>query len=265
VLKDLSFSLASGEILGLLGPNGAGKSTLMALLCGLLQPLSGTVRVLGGDPALPSTRAHLGLAPQELALYEELSAQENLLVFGRLQGLKGADLKERVAVLLAETGLAARARDRVSTYSGGMKRRLNLAAALLHRPALLLLDEATVGVDPQSRLALFDLVENCRAVGQGLLYATHHMEEAQRLCDRVAIVDQGCLLALGTVPELLQRHGGALRLRVERKGMVEEVETRDAVAELARQQALGPFESFSLHPPDLEQVFMHLTGRSLRD
>jgi len=265
VLDRLSFDLHPGEILGLLGPNGAGKSTLMALLTGLLDPLEGRVRVAGGDPRQPQTRRHLGLAPQELGLYEELSARENLLFFGRLQGLWGEGLRRRTEDLLAETGLLERASERVGTFSGGMKRRLNLAVALVHEPDFLLLDEATVGVDPQSRMALFELVERQRLAGRGVLYATHHMEEAQRLCDRVAVMDGGRLLALDTVPALLERHGGASRLEVVRQGVSQAVETRDALGELARLQALAPLDSFTLRPPDLEQVFLHLTGHGLRD
>ena len=264
-LDGLSLALRPGEILGLLGPNGAGKSTLMALVTGLLRPEAGRVRVAGGDPGEPATRARLGLAPQELALYEDLSARENLHFFGRLQGLSGRRLQERTERVLEETGLSERAADRVSAYSGGMKRRLNVAVALLHEPDLLLLDEPTAGVDPQSRLALFELAERQRAAGRGVLYATHYMEEAQRLCDRVAVVDHGRLLALDTVPRLLEEHGGASRLEVFRAGGGEVVETRDPLAELARLQAAGPLESFTLRPPDLEQVFLRLTGRSLRD
>jgi ABC-2 type transport system ATP-binding protein len=261
----LSLELRPGEILGLLGPNGAGKSTLMALLCGLLVPADGRIRVLGGDPRDPRIRASLGLAPQELALYEELSARENLHFFGRIQGLTGKRLTERSAAVLEETGLTSRAKERVGSFSGGMKRRLNLAVALLHEPRLLLLDEATAGVDPQSRLALFELVERQRAAGRGVLYATHYMEEAQRLCDRVAIVDHGRLLALDTVPALLASHSGASLLEAVRGSETLRVETRDPLADLARLQAAGPLDSFTLRQPDLEQVFLRLTGRHLRD
>lgn len=261
----LSLELRPGEILGLLGPNGAGKSTLMALLCGLLVPADGRIRVLGGDPRDPRIRASLGLAPQELALYEELSARENLHFFGRIQGLTGKRLTERSVAVLEETGLTSRAKERVGSFSGGMKRRLNLAVALLHEPRLLLLDEATAGVDPQSRLALFELVERQRAAGRGVLYATHYMEEAQRLCDRVAIVDHGRLLALDTVPALLASHSGASLLEAVRGSETLRVETRDPLADLARLQAAGPLDSFTLRQPDLEQVFLRLTGRHLRD
>jgi ABC-2 type transport system ATP-binding protein len=261
----LSLELHEGEILGLLGPNGAGKSTLIALVTGLLEPLEGRVRVAGGDPRLPAARAALGLAPQELALYEDLSARENLHFFGRVQGLKGARLKERAERVLEETGLAGRAGERVAAFSGGMKRRLNLAAALLHEPDLLLLDEPTAGVDPQSRNALYEMAQAQRAAGRGVLYATHYMEEAQRLCDRVAILDQGRLLDLDTVPALLARHGGPARLEFTRGGEAHSLETREPLADLARLHAEGPLEGFLLRQPDLEQAFLHLTGRRLRD
>ena len=261
----LSLDLRAGEILGLLGPNGAGKSTLMALATGLLKPASGRVRLAGGDPTEAAVRAGLGLAPQELALYEDLSARENLLFFGRMQGLTGRRLTQRAQRVLEETGLSERAGDRVSAFSGGMKRRLNLAAALIHEPALLLLDEPTAGVDPQSRNALYGMIQAQREAGRGVLYATHYMEEAQRLCDRVAVIDHGRLLALGTVGELLERHGGPTLLEITRAGESRSMETRDPLADLARLQVEGPLESFLLKQPDLEHVFLTLTGRRLRD
>jgi ABC-2 type transport system ATP-binding protein len=264
-LDDLSLELRPGEILGLLGPNGAGKSTLMALATGLLEPRSGSVRTAGGDPRDPAVRARFGLAPQELALYDDLSAWENLLFFGRVQGLAGNGLALRARQVLAESGLTGRERDRVSTFSGGMKRRLNLAVALLHQPDLLLLDEPTAGVDPQSRLALYDLVLAQRAAGRGVLYATHYMEEAQRLCDHVAVLDQGRLLDCGAVPELLERHGGPSILEAQRAGGTIRRETTDPMGELLRLHAEGPLAAFTVRPPDLEQVFLRLTGRRLRD
>ncbi len=264
-LDGLSLTLQAGEVLGLLGPNGAGKSTLIALLTGLLRPAAGRVAVKGEDPRTAAARAGLGLAPQELALYDDLSARENLRFFGRIQGLRGPRLEQRVRTVLEESGLTERAADRVAGFSGGMKRRLNLAVALLHEPAVLLLDEPTAGVDPQSRLALYELVERQRALGRGVLYATHYMEEAQRLCDRVAIVDHGRLLALDTVPALLAVHGGPALLVAERGAETLRVETRAPLEDLARLQAAGPLDSFTLRQPDLEQVFLRLTGRQLRD
>lgn len=265
-LDGLSLELRSGEALGLLGPNGAGKSTLMSIATGLLAPDTGRVELAGhGDPRDPAARAGLGLAPQELALYGDLSGRENLQFFGRVQGLSGARLKDRVARCLAFAGLESRAGDRVSAYSGGMKRRLNLAVALLHDPKLLLLDEPTVGVDPQSRNSLLEAIEALRAEGRSILYATHYMEEAQRLCDRVAIVDHGRLLALDTVPALVAAHGGPSLLELRRGGAVERLECEDPMTVLACRQAEGPLDGFELRRPDLEQVFLRLTGRQLRD
>jgi ABC-2 type transport system ATP-binding protein len=267
-LEGLSLEVRAGEALGLLGPNGAGKSTLMALATGLLEPASGRVLLAGGgDPRDPRARAVLGLAPQELALYEDLSGRENLEFFGRMQGLAGARLRERVGWSLDFAGLADRAGDRVGAYSGGMKRRLNLACALLHDPRLLLLDEPTVGVDPQSRNALLEAIEALRAEGRSILFATHYMEEAQRLCDRVAIVDHGRLLALDRVETLLAAHGGPSRLELRQAdgSLCETVETDDPLTELLRRREAGPLGEFRLLRPDLERVFLHLTGRELRD
>jgi ABC-2 type transport system ATP-binding protein len=222
----LSLSANRGEVLGLLGPNGAGKSTTVSLAVGLLSPDSGRVAIDGaGDPRDPAVRARIGVAPQALALYDLLSGDENLRFFGEVYGLRGSPLEARVSWALDFVGLSDRRRDRVATYSGGMKRRLNLASALVHDPELILLDEPTVGVDPQSRHQIFDNILALKQLGRTLIYTTHYMEEAERLCDRVAIVDRGALLALGTVPDLLQAH----------------------------------------RSPTLEDLFLHLTGRSLRD
>jgi ABC-2 type transport system ATP-binding protein len=264
-LDGLSLEVHSGEIFGLLGPNGAGKSTLMALVAGLLRPDAGRVQVDGASPADPATRRRIGLAPQALALYDTLTARENLEFFGRLHALDAATLRVRVDEALAFVALADRQHDRAGGYSGGMKRRLNLAAALLHAPDLVLLDEPTAGVDPQSRNALFDNVEALRAQGRTVVYTTHYMEEVERLCDRIAIVDRGRVLAIGTLAELLAAHGGPPQL-VVRRG---DHEWREAVADpLARLNAIaqdGPVDDFRVERPRLEQVFLHLTGRQLRD
>ncbi len=199
-LENLSLDVRSGEIFGLLGPNGAGKTTTVNLAIGLLKPETGTINAEGaGSPLDPETRAKIGVAPQALALYEDLSGAENLAFFGKIQGLSGGRLAERVRWCLDFVQLTERRKDRVKAYSGGMKRRLNLAVALIHDPPLLLLDEPTVGVDPQSRNAIFDNILALRQEGKAILYTTHYMEEAQRLCDRVGILDQGKLLALDTV------------------------------------------------------------------
>ena len=203
----VSLTLRPGEILGLLGPNGAGKTTTVAMIMGLIAPDAGEVRIHGralqgdADPL----KAQLGLVPQDLALYEDSSARENLALFGALYGLSGQALAEATERVLGVVGLRDRAQEPVSAFSGGMKRRLNLAVALLHDPALLILDEPTVGVDPQSRAAIFEALEALRASGKALLYTTHYMEEAERLCDRIVIMDHGRVLAEDTVKGLLRR------------------------------------------------------------
>ncbi|MGV3516886.1 ABC transporter ATP-binding protein [Luteitalea sp.] len=265
-VDDLSIEVRPGEILGLLGPNGAGKSTTMHVATGLLRPDAGTVTIgQHGSPSNPEARRRLGLAPQNLAVYDLLSAEENLVFFGQLYGLSGALLKARVEASLAFVGLGDRRRDRVETYSGGMKRRLNIAAAVLHEPDLVLLDEPTVGVDPQSRNAIFDSIEALRAQGRTLVYSTHYMEEAVRLCDRVAIIDAGRVLALDTVPALIQSLGGTPTLHVRLPGRDVVVQTREPLAELNRLSLEAPVESFRVDEPTLEQVFLTLTGRTLRD
>lgn len=262
----LSLSVRKGELFGLLGPNGAGKSTSVSLAVGLLAPDAGTVAIDGlGNPADPAVRGRVGVATQSLALYELLSAEENLRFFGEVYGLSGATLAARVAWCLDFVGLTDRKDDRAGSYSGGMKRRLNLAAALVHDPDLLLLDEPTVGVDPQSRNKIFENIEALHAQGRTIIYTTHYMEEAVRLCERIAIVDAGRLLALGTVAELLVQYGGPPTLVVQARGEERRVQTADPLAELNRMAAAGTIEAFQMERPTLEQVFLSLTGRSLRD
>ncbi|MEW6547203.1 MAG: ABC transporter ATP-binding protein [Bacillota bacterium] len=226
----VSFTIERGEIFGLLGPNGAGKTTTIRIMATTLPATSGDVIVAGhsvrGDPA--AVRRHIGVCPQELALYQELSALDNLMFFGLMQGLTRAEARARAMGNLELVGLADRARHRVSRFSGGMKRRVNLAIALMSRPELLFLDEPTVGVDPQSRNHIFTTIEGLREQGMTILYTTHYMEEADRLCDRVAIMDAGRIVALDTPRNLKARLGDP-----------EEV--------------------------TLEEVFLHLTGRRLRD
>ena len=265
-VDDLSLEVRPGEIFGLLGPNGAGKSTTMHVAVGLLRPDSGAVSIGNrGKPSLPAVRRALGLAPQNLAVYDLLSADENLTFFGQLHGLSGAALRARVEAALTFAGLQERRRDRVGNYSGGMKRRLNIAAAILHEPELVLLDEPTVGVDPQSRNAIFDSIEALRSQGRTIVYSTHYMEEAVRLCDRVAIIDHGKVLALDTVDGLIRAHGGPPRLHVRAGGRDLVSETREPLGELNRISAETPVESFRVEEPTLEQVFLALTGRTLRD
>jgi ABC-2 type transport system ATP-binding protein len=204
----ISFSIAQGETVGLLGPNGAGKTTAIAMISGISRPDGGEVRLGGKSLAEDATalKRRVGLVPQDLALYEELSAWANLQLFGGLYGLGAAQLEPRAKAALALVGLADRGADRVRTFSGGMKRRLNIAGALLHEPDLILLDEPTVGVDPQSRNAIFDNLEELKRCGKTLLYTTHYMEEAERLCDRVLILDHGRILADETVGHFKERY-----------------------------------------------------------
>jgi ABC-2 type transport system ATP-binding protein len=294
-VDDLSFSIARGEVFGLLGPNGAGKSTTISILSGVLERTGGRVEVLGGDvgPNNRAIKARVGLVPQELALYEEISGLDNLKFFGRLYGLSGSRLGTAIATALETVGLSDRAGDTVSEYSGGMKRRLNLAAGLLHDPEILILDEPTVGVDPQSRNHIFDNVERLNAGGMTVVYTTHYMEEAQRLCDRVAIVDHGKLMALGTPRELIDALGGGViqigvpedrreaaeadLLALDRitsaspgPGGTLDLQTTGAQHALVDVlQALNredvPVETLRILEPNLESVFLRFTGRTLRD
>ncbi|MEO1279429.1 MAG: ABC transporter ATP-binding protein [Planctomycetota bacterium] len=274
----LSLEVRRGEVMGLLGPNGAGKTTTIGMAVGLLHPDSGSV-TLGstdnegagkvGTPADPAMRTMVGVAPQEVALYDEMSARENLVLFSRLHGLSGTEARTRTTELLTEVGLADRAHHKVHGFSGGMKRRLNLACALVAHPKLVLLDEPTAGVDPQSRHAIFDIVAKLKADGVTVLFSTHYMEEASRLCDRVAIVDHGRLLALGTVQELIEAHGGPSIVAIRREG--EETETRietstplDEVSS-AMGQSGASIAELRIEKPDLEAVFLHLTGKEHRD
>jgi ABC-2 type transport system ATP-binding protein len=264
-LDGLDLAVARGEVFGLLGPNGAGKSTTMSILTGLVSPDAGEVSVAGGSPSDPAIRAKIGLAPQSLALYPLLTGRENVEFFGRMYGLEGSALAQRVDAVLEFVQLADRQRDRVGGYSGGMQRRLNLAAALVHDPQLVLLDEATAGVDPQSRNAIYELVKALRGQGKTVVYTTHYMEEAARLCDRIAVVDHGRVLALGTLDELVAAHGGEATLIVRRNGGETREAARDALARLNAIAADGAIDEFRLERPTLEQVFLNLTGRSLRE
>ena len=268
-VDDLSFELEPGEVFGLLGPNGAGKTTAINMAVGLLEPDEGVVRFTGEafdrDPREASNRRALGLAPQSIALYEEISGADNLRFFGRLHGLGGSDLEDRVAACLDFADLKDVRKKIVSKYSGGMKRRLNLAVAIIHDPDLVLLDEPTVGVDPQSRNAIFDRVEQLRDERKQIVYTTHYMEEAQRLCDRVAIIDHGRLMALDTVPALIETHGGPGNLVVQAGDGEARYETTDPLETLAQLQEQQTVQHFQYLPPDLETVFLNLTGRALRD
>ena len=263
-LRGVSFHARRGEVFGLLGPNGAGKSTAMAICMGLVAPDSGSV-VIGdaGSPRDPAARRHLGFAPQQLALYEQLSARENLVFLGRVYGL--TDPRRRADELLDIVGLLPRAKDRVHAYSGGMQRRLNLAAALVHDPPAILLDEPTAGVDPQSRSSILEVVQRLADEGRTVIYTNHYMEEAQRICSRVAIVDQGRVLAEGTVPELVAAHGGDSIVVVCTESGEQRSRTREPLREIERALSTGGATEVRIEPPDLETVFLTLTGRSLRD
>lgn len=265
-VDDLSVDIQPGEVFGLLGPNGAGKTTTVHLAVGLLQPDGGSVTIQGlGAPTSPRVRRMIGVAPQALAVYDEFSAEDNLRFFGRVYGLSGRKLSQRVGWTLEFVGLAERRKQQVKTFSGGMKRRLNLAVALVHDPALLLLDEPTVGVDTQSRQAIFDNIARLREQGRTIVYTTHYMEEAQRLCDRVGIIDRGRLLALDSVDGLIQRYGGKRLLIAQRGDEQLQIETDDPLAELIRLHDEDRLTGFRVETPDLEHVFLNLTGRHLRD
>jgi ABC-2 type transport system ATP-binding protein len=291
-LKGVSFQVAAGEMFGLLGPNGAGKTTLLSIISTLLEPSTGEICLLGEriTPNACELRRQIGIVPQELAVYGDLTARENLSFFGKLYGVHGATLRERVRDVLAAVGLEDRADDRVTVFSGGMKRRLNLGAALVHRPRLLLLDEPTTGVDPQSRNHIFEGVRRLNAEGVTVMYTSHYMEEVQALCRRVGIIDLGRLKACDALANLLQELQSAIRLRVpavtpalrERIKQLPdaalhefpdgalEIECRDVKATLPRlMAALSDLQlnlvSLETEEPNLERVFLHLTGRALRD
>ncbi len=258
-VRGVSFAVAPGEILGLLGPNGAGKSTTVAMLCGLAAPDRGTVAIDGqpvGGEASPSKR-RIGLVPQEIALYEDLPAIANVELFGALYGLDRATCARRAAEVLELVGLSERARHKPASFSGGMKRRLNIACGLVHEPDVLLLDEPTVGVDPQSRNAIFDNLEALRAAGKALVYTTHYMEEAERLCDHIVVMDHGRVVASGTQDELRALLPVKTHRRIEVEGAVDE-----ALMQLLAARGLAVRDA---QRASLEDVFLHLTGRQLRD
>ena len=291
-LKGVSFSVAEGELFGLLGPNGAGKTTLISILSCLLAPTSGSAKLGGQDLCLgyANVRQQIGLVPQDVALYGELTARENLRFFGRLYGMKNASLDERVREVLDAIALADRADDRVQTFSGGMKRRLNLGVSIMHEPRLLFLDEPTTGVDPQSRNRIFEEVRRLNALGMTIIYTSHYMEEVQALCTRVGILDHGELVACDTVQNLLHRLDGQIVFRMDsvpdllpaRLQEVPGVKVRRLdgdrfelsctdvpnallrVAEVFVSLHVEPAH-IEAHEPNLERVFLYLTGRALRD
>jgi len=290
----VTFTARPGELFGLLGPNGAGKTTTIGCISGLLTPSAGRVRVAGHDVVRdgPAARRALGVVPQEIALYEDLSAIENLEYWGGAQGLRGARLGERNLEVLELTGLQDRAREPVKRFSGGMKRRLNFACGILHKPRVLLLDEPTVGVDPQSRLRLLELVRDQARQGACVLYTTHYMEEAESLCDRLAIIDHGRIIAQGTLAEMRAMFGErdllrltgtfrpqAVREKLAALGGVEVLladegqchlslpETTRRLPEIfaALSAAGSEVRETKLSQPSLETLFVKLTGKELRE
>ena len=272
-LDGISLDLRDGEILGLLGPNGAGKSTLVRTIMGRVRPDRGEVRIFerAARPGDSSARQNAGVVPQEIALYPLLTARQNLLVFGRYQGLAGKELDTAIDHALDWSALKDRATDSVKSFSGGMKRRLNMAAGVLHRPKLLLLDEPTVGVDPQSRERIYTMIETLRDEGVSLVYTTHYMEEAERLCDRVAVIDHGKLIAVGTKDELVAQTIGTKREVVvetsDGKRLTHMTDTADETLQFVRSlESRGiSVRDLSMRAPSLEKVFLHLTGRDLRE
>ena len=233
-VKDLSLTIDRGEIFGLLGPNGAGKSTTIHMMCGYLEPTSGDTLIEGLSVSKQPRQVKqiIGVVPQEIALYQDLNALENLEFFGEIYGLSARERKERAEALLHLVGLYERRKELVKKYSGGMQRRLNLAIALMHRPVFLMMDEPTVGIDPQSRQRIFEIIEQLRDQGTTILYTTHYMEEAEQLCNHIAIMDEGCIIASGTLEQLLA--------------------LRDQQREVQ-------------HPHGLQELFIQLTGKTLRD
>jgi ABC-2 type transport system ATP-binding protein len=285
-LDGVSLELNEGELLGLLGPNGAGKTTLVRALAGRVRLDGGTIELFGRRLTGSETRVGLGVVPQEIALYPLLTARENLEVFGRFNGLGGAALRDKVAWALDWTGLAERSRESIKRFSGGMKRRLNIACGVLHDPRVILLDEPTAGVDPQSRERIYEMLDRLRAQGVSLLLTTHQLDEAEARCERIVVVDRGRVIAAGTLDELVRDTVGAERIvtvKLDRapaaplaglepvdggllfRGAVRDVDA--GVADLlARLAAAGcAVEDLEVRRPSLQSVFIHLTGRELRE
>jgi len=293
-VQGVSFEVRPGEIFSLLGPNGAGKTTIISMLCCLLRPNEGDARVMGhsirSDPL--DVKSVLGVVPQDIALYEDLTARENLTFWGKMYGLRGAALKARVNEMLDIIGLRDRANERVGKYSGGMKRRVNIGVALLHKPKVIYLDEPTVGIDPQSRRNILDSVVALKNQGMTVLYTSHYMEEAQELSDHIAIMDHGKLIACGTHEELVKLVGQRTRidltLNVEASRVLGSWQTVEGVARVSAEEGTisvlvedsnrvlprlfeaatrlsARITSVDIREPNLEAVFLHLTGRALRD
>lgn len=296
-VDNIDLTISRGAFFGLLGPNGAGKTTLLSMICGLLAPSAGDITI--GNKSINDLQRRfkglIGLVPQELALYQTLTAGENLAFFGAMQGLSGAKLKARIDTCLAITKLDSRVNDRVETFSGGLKRRLNIAIGLLHEPELLILDEPTVGIDPQSRNFIFESLRHLNEQGMTLIYTTHYMEEAEQLCDNIAIIDKGKIIARGSLDELLKGNNGqSMVFRTNSpvsSGVIEEIKsftfvekitsansktdisikdgagTKNSLAEILEViRAAGlVITSLTMGATNLEQLFLQLTGTQLRD
>jgi ABC-2 type transport system ATP-binding protein len=292
----ISFDIKEGEIFSLLGPNGAGKTTTISMLSTLYPPNGGDATIFGysvvKDPM--AVRKHIGVVPQEIALYDDLTALENLRFWGRMYGLEGHVLAQRIAEVLDQVGLTEKAKNRIRTYSGGMKRRINIAAGLLHKPRLLFMDEPTVGIDPQSRRVILDTIKQLNSQGMTVLYTTHHMEEAAELSHRIGIIDHGRMIAIGTLQELTRQVGTAETLVLHFDSGQDPARLTSALAQLPgvmqidsgenqvslttshAKHLLAPaiakagetginIRSIDIREPNLETVFLHLTGRALRD
>ena len=293
-VQDASFNADTGEVLSLLGPNGAGKSTTISMLSGLLMPTDGDASIMGHSVTKEpeAAKASLGVVPQDIALYLDLSARENLVFWGKMYGLRGAVLKSRVDEVLEVIGLADRQKDQVGKFSGGMKRRVNIGAALLHKPDVIIMDEPTVGIDPQSRRHILDNVKELNQQGMTVLYTTHYMEEAAELSNHIAIMDKGKVIAYGTHDDLIKMVGEQTRIDVTLNAEAEKIlDAWRATEGVSKIDALDGkvtalvddsnrvlprlFDAASKHgvritsidiqEPNLETVFLHLTGRALRD
>ncbi|MFC6333529.1 ABC transporter ATP-binding protein [Paenibacillus septentrionalis] len=285
----IQFQVKEGICFGLLGPNGAGKSTLMKMMAGIIQADQGSITLLnqklGTDRAIIGK--HVGYVPQEITLYGELSGRQNLYFFGKMYGLRGSKLKERTSIVLDQVGLSDRADEAVSKYSGGMKRRINIAAALLHEPKLVVLDEPTVGIDPQSRNHIFELIHDMKRDGKTIIYSTHYLEEAEALCDELAIIDHGKIIAAGELSQLLESHAmpavyveaegwsaaadqltSAHRIQPQGKGwLIEGANALQLIHDVSSSliQQGHRVRALQLQQPTLDSVFMKLTGTALRD
>ena len=291
---DASFKADSGEVLSLLGPNGAGKSTTISMLSGLLAPTGGDASIMGHSVTKEpeAAKTSLGVVPQDIALYPDLSARENLVFWGKMYGLRGAALKSRVDEVLEIIGLADRQKDHIGKFSGGMKRRVNIGAALLHKPAVIIMDEPTVGIDPQSRRHILDNVKELNQQGMTVLYTTHYMEEAAELSNHIAIMDKGKVIAYGTHDELIKMVGEQTRIDITLNTEAEKIlpvwQKTEGVSKIdsldgkvtalvddsnrvlprlfdAAAKADVRITSVDIQEPNLETVFLHLTGRALRD